>query len=287
VESQVAARTIAALIACTACGATARVDERAIQRNRHPNGAAHDALVAEAEKHWEARFDIAEARAAIAAWKKAVALEDDDVASYLGLAHGDYYLADTFLGGQEEIDVFEEGASFADRGLRALNKDFELRRNAGASVPQAALGVNVKTAAPLLFFWGLDEIRWADLKGWSTAAGVYKDVFAAIQMADRLDETIEHGGPARFFGAARAEAPAIAGGSLDESKTYFDRAVKIDPNWLETRYEIAKYYARKAGDQQLFEDSIKFVHDAPDDGVPEQKIAKRRAGELAPWSPSP
>jgi hypothetical protein len=271
-----------------ACGATARVDERAIQRGKHDaNKAAHDGLVAEADKHWAARMDEGETRAAIAAWRKAVAIEDDDVASYLGLAHGDYYLADTFLGGQEELDVFEEGAGFADRGLRALDKDYELRRNAGASVPQAALGVNVKAAAPLLFFWGLDEIRWADLKGWTTAAGVYKDVFAAITMADHLDETIEHGGPARFFGAARAEAPAIAGGDLDASKTFFDRAVKIDPSWLETRYEIAKYYARKSGDQQLFEDSIQFVLDAPDDGVPEQLIAKKRAKEIAGWSPPP
>jgi hypothetical protein len=91
----------------------------------------------------------------------------------------------------------------------------------------------------------------------------------------------------RFFGAARAEAPAIAGGSIDEAKTFFTRAVELEPDCLRTRVDLARYLARHLGDRSLYESSLKVVEETPSerlpDAIPEQEIAKRKGRALGPW----
>jgi hypothetical protein len=242
----------------------------------------------EAERLWPERLEEARLRAALGAWKQAVAVDDTDVASYTMAARASYLLADGFLafdGRKDELrKTFEDGAALADRGLRALSPRFEERRAAGAEVDQAAEGLG-KEAAPLLYWWGQNAIRWADAEGWTASMRIYKNVFHAIEQVRTLDPAYDHGGAERFFGAARAESPAVAGGDLGKSREHFERALAIAPLYLENHLQLARFYARRAGDEALYDRSMQLVLDTPasvlPDAVPEQELAKRKARKLS------
>jgi len=92
-----------------------------------------------------------------------------------------------------------------------------------------------------------------------------------------LDPAYDHAGADRFFGAARAESPAIAGGSLEKSRVHFARALELAPDYLENHLSRGMYYARRAGDAALYAQCLRRVLDAPPDGIPEQEIAKKKA----------
>ena len=286
----VTGRWIVAIGLAAACGSAPRVIERPVARA--PAASANDdhgRAIAEAEAAFAQRLDEAALRRAIAAWTRAIALRETDAAAHAALARAWFFLADGHLAfdparKDEMKRAYEQAAAYAERGLRALSPAFEQRRRAGASVDAAARDLGAP-AAPLLYWWALCAIRWADLDGWTTAAGIYKEVFRVMELAGRLDPRVDHSGPDRFFGAARAESPAIAGGSLPESRRFFDRAVARDPDYLETQLQIARTLARRAGDRAMFEAALKKIATTPSDrvrdAVPEQEVARRKARTMA------
>jgi hypothetical protein len=274
------------LLALAACGPATPVVSRPVVRGGEKTG--HTEAVAEAERRFAGRADEKELRAAIEAWRRAVTLRDDDAQSYLMLARASYLLADGFLlfDGRtaEAVDALEASFQAADRGLRARFPEYEKIRKVGGEVDQAALRLG-KEAAPFLYWYALSLIRWADQKGRFTAARVYERVFRLIEMVRGLDPHLDGAGPDRFFGGARAEAPKIAGGSMPESRKFFERALALEPDYLENHLQFARYYANKAGDEKLFEYHMRIAlegaTDTLPDSIPEQLIARKKAKAYA------
>jgi TRAP transporter T-component len=276
-----------AFLVLAACGASAPVVTRTVVRGGEAK-AGHAEAVAEAEGHFAKRLDERELRLAIAAWRRAVTLRDDDAASYLMLSRALYFHVDGFLlveGRKQEAEAeLEEGFKAADRGLRARFPKYEQLRKAGGEVDQSALGLG-KDAVPFLYWYAHNLIRWADLKGRFTAARVYERVFRLMEMVRTLDERFDHAGAVRFFGAARAEAPAIAGGSMSESRKFFERALWLEPDYLENHLQMAQHYAKNAEDEKLYRYHLEIARkgkaEAIPEAVPEQEIARKKAMKLA------
>ena len=245
---------------------------------------------AQADTLWADRLDRKSLEGAIAAWKQAVASADDDARSWLMLARAQYFLGDGFLD-LEHADndlvtqTFEDGATFADRGLRALSPTYEERRHDGLEVDEAAAGLGPEVV-PFIYWWGLNAIRWADRKGWTAAARVYKHVLRCMEIVAALDPGFDHAGAERYFGAFYSAAPGLAGGDTDKGKTNIDRALARSPEYLGTWVVLADRYAKKVGDHALYEKARQHVLDTPSeavpDSVPEQEIAKKKARMLAP-----
>ena len=53
--------------------------------------------------------------------------------------------------------------------------------------------------------------------------------------------------------------PAIAGGDMEKSKVYFDKAVDAGPEWLVNRWGRGRYYYRKVGDLDALRDDLEWV----------------------------
>src|SRR5262249_54069077 len=140
----------------------------------------------------------------------------------------------------------------------------------------AALGAD---AAPLLYWWGQNAMRWADLAGRFTAARTYKVAKRVMEQVARLDPTYDHAGAERWLGSFYAEAPAIAGGDLRQSRVHFDRALALDPEFLGNHLDFAQRYARRAGDAAAYAASLERVRVTPARS-PEEEIAKKKAARL-------
>ncbi len=255
-------------------------------------GAADVAARVEAERLWSQRLDEHQLRAAITAWKRAVATVDSDADSWLMLSRASYFLGDGFLDlshapDDEVARAFEDGAAYADRGLRALSPAYEARRQAGMAVDEAAADLGVE-AVPYIYWWGLNAIRWADRRGFTAGLRVYKHVLHVMEQVQRLDPEYAHAGADRFLGAFYTDAPGVAGGDVDKGRAYLERAVALAPAYLETRVVLAERLAPKVHDVRLFEENLRLIHETPAaavaDSIPEQEIAKKKAARLA-WRP--
>jgi len=280
-------RRLVFVVCFAACGSTPREIGRTVARQT-PAADRHAAAWEEARRAWDKRADEAALREAIARWTEAVALRDDDHEAYTMLARAYFFLADGFivLDGKragELPDAFEQGLINADRGLRALSPQYEQRRQGGQSADEAIAGLG-REAAPLLYWYASNLIRWAHVKGTFTVMREYKRAHRFMHAVERLDPDYYYGGADRYFGMFLAGAPGIAGGDLKQAKMRFEAALRRAPAFFETHVLYAELYAVKAGDKQLYLSSLRYVLDTPaevlPEVVPEQSKAKKKAAAL-------
>jgi tetratricopeptide (TPR) repeat protein len=258
--------------------------------------AARDDLAAawaEAERHFAARADEAELRAALAAAERATVVDPTDVRPWLLLARGRLLLADGFLvfaaeagdagAKRERRELLERGAEAAERGLRAASPELARLRDQGAPLT-SAIDVLGPDAAPLLYFWAQNRILWAAESGLATTIANFDAVFRVMERAAALDPAVWYGGPDRFFATMFAAAPAVAGGDMDKARRHFEASLALAPAYGETRVLYAALYAKKVGDRELFVRLLEEVLAIPEDALPElaaeQAIARRKARAL-------
>lgn len=282
----VGAGLVASLVGC---GPSPRSLSSPVQRGHE----APAEVIAEAQALWEGRLDRAKLDGAIAAWKRAVAVADDDAASWLMLSRATYFLGDSFMDLERtpkpvQARVFEDAAAYADRGLRALSARYERRRTGGAEVEVAAADLGPE-AAPYLYYWALGTIRWAEKVGWTAGMKVYKPVGRVMEQVERLNPAFDHGGADRYLGAFYATAPSAAGGDPGKGRAYFERAIAQDPMYLDNYLVMAHRYAVTVHDGRLFEANVRFVALTPSavipDSIAEQEVTKVKAQRLAAAHP--
>ncbi|HVV87791.1 MAG TPA: TRAP transporter TatT component family protein [Kofleriaceae bacterium] len=278
----VAASTVAG------CGPAATSMGGGIRRGAATDQAAYDAAVAAGNTAWDQRADRTQLEAAIARWEEAVKLKDDDVATYEKLARANYLLADGWLSFEPEhkqqlLDTYAKGYGYAERGLKAQNKDVEARLDAGVDLKDACALVD-KEGIGLLYWYATNLGKWGNAQD-ITVVLTYKDrIYAIMQRVFDLDTQFFYGAADRYFGAYYAIAPSFAGGDLDKSWQHFQETMRIAPNYTATWNLIAEFYAPKRQDEKLFDDMTQKVLDAPGDIIPElapeTAVEKRKAEAL-------
>jgi tetratricopeptide (TPR) repeat protein len=278
---------IACVLLAAACGATAKGPGQKI--NRAPlaqdQTAAHKAAVDAGDAAWAERSDEAKLRAALAKWEEAVKIMPSDHETYAKLARGHYFLADGFLAfDPAKVDEFlathEKGYDYAQQGMAAISADFEKRRHAGTKIEDAVMVLG-PDAVPLMYWYATNLGKWAKFKGMPTMLKHKDRIFTVISRVAELNPDYFYGAADRYFGAYYAVAPAFAGGDLNKSNDYFQKALAKEPKYLATYVLIAENYAPKVQDQALFERHLKFVIEAAEDIipelVPEARVEKKKA----------
>jgi tetratricopeptide (TPR) repeat protein len=282
---------LAAAAVAAACGANPKGLGQKI--NRTPlsaeQAAAAKAAVDAGNAAWDQRADEAKLREAIAKWEEAIRLNPADWETYVKLARANYFLADGYLFFDESKHVeflatYEKGLNIAEMGMAALSTDFERRRHAGTKIEDAAMVLGPE-AVPLMYWFATNLGKWAKAQNSMPTLLKHKDrIFKIMSRVYELGPDFFYGAPDRYFGAYYAVAPAFAGGDLQKSREYFDKAIKREPKYLATYVLIAENYAPKMQDRTLYETQLKYVLEAPEDIlpdlVPEAKAEKRKAEKL-------
>ncbi len=275
-------------VALAGCGAAAGGVSGGIKRAAlDPSTATqHAALIAEGDTAFAARADRAQLETAIAKYEAAVALKDDDWQTYEKVARANYLLADGWLFFEKEtkkdllLATYKKGYDAAQRGISAQSVEVEKRLASGVDLKDAVALVD-RNGVGLMYWYATNLGKWGKEQD-ITVILRYKDrIFNMMSRVLELDPTYFHGAPDRYFGAYYAIAPTFAGGDLDKSWAHFQASLKIEPKYLATYNLIAENYAPKRQDAKLFEEMIKYVQDAPLDGVPgleaEAAVEKRKA----------
>jgi len=109
-------------------------------------------------------------------------------------------------------------------------------------------------------------------------------VQAAFERVIAVAPGIDHGNAHTYLGVLLAQRPQALGGSPEEARTHFERAIELsDGRNLMAKVLYAKYYARLVFDRQLHDRLLHEVLDAdPEAGdlTLSNELARQRAREL-------
>jgi hypothetical protein len=239
---------------------------------------------------YAARADRAQLEAAIARYSEAVQLKDDDYQTYEKLSHAYYILADGWLYFEGEakkpelLATYEKGYAAAQRGLAALSPALEQRLATGVDLKDAVALVD-ESGVGLMYWYATNLGKWGNTQDITVVLKYKERIFNIMTRVEALDVKYFYGAPLRYFGAYYAIAPSFAGGDLDKSWTYFQKAIEFEPKYLATYNLIAENLAPKRQDEAMFDSMIEKVLAAPaDGGLPgleaEAAIEKKKAEAL-------
>jgi tetratricopeptide (TPR) repeat protein len=101
---------------------------------------------------------------------------------------------------------------------------------------------------------------------------------AFVARSIELDPDYYNASGYTFMGVATASEMAA---DLEEAKAYFEKAIaRTEGRALTTQVNMARYYAVKTGNRELFDQLLQEVMDA-NDPLPEARLANRMARERA------
>jgi hypothetical protein len=194
-------------------------------------------LTGEGDALWEQRGDQQKLVEAIAKWEAAAALAPSvDVASKLARAH--YLLGDGYYAVADKLEErdaeYQKGLDWATTALKMAAPEFAAAMAAGAKHADA-IQKAPKEAVPAMYWYASNLGKWAAAKGFATRLKYKDDIKATMDHVKALDEQYFFAGPWRYFGAFEALTAGIAGGDLGKSKTNFEKAVMLAPNYLGTK----------------------------------------------------
>ena len=256
-----------------------------LNTSTNANRLDYEYLIKEGELYWEKRANPKSAKMATLYFEKAFELNPQNFELTVSLSRA-YY----FQGYYIEIDpakrdtLYLKGASAALTGFQ--NTAFFQSFADTASTDNLKLQITAIRKAPVetipaLYWWAENFGRYLTTKPVLKRIESREIIETAMHRIATLDEDYYYGGPTRFFGTFYSRLPGVP---LDRAKSNFDQSLSDSPDYLGTRVLRARYYHTKLGNQDLFEEDLKYVINADPsilpDAMPENLFEQEKAKEL-------
>ncbi len=168
-------------------------------------------------------------------------------------------LSDADPKGPELLPLFEKSKNYAFECLLLVPEFRALMETTKNRVDKDAVALVPKPYASVLLLMASAWGRSAQLRGTFAEMADHPKLVVLARRALELDETVQFAGPHRFFGAYYAALPGIAGGDMKKSRTHFDRAIELAPQFLDNHVMLASDWALEEGDRDLARREIEFV----------------------------
>ena len=173
------------------------------------------------------------------------------------------------------------------KGMYAKGKDlgftFMEREGLQCDLPMEAflerLALMNEDTVPLLFWTGNCWGSWVNLSRDNPAAIIQlPKVEAIMKRIVELDDEYYFGGGHLVLGVLNASRPRMLGGNPEQARVHFERALEISARrFLMIHLFYAKYYCIQVMDRECFDDTIQEILAAPEDLLPEQRLANEVA----------
>lgn len=249
----------------------------AVEAASSPTSAA-EALIAEADQHWESRGIKDQLELALQKYEQAYSADPRNRHVAGRLVRGWYFLADAHTDEKEQkLANWDKAINWGKKCL-AINDGFKAKIDAGAKEAEA-IGEASKEDVPCLYWTASSLGKWA--KGYGIAKALkHKDTIVAyITRVGELQPDYFYGASDRYWGAYYSVLPSFAGQDLPKSKTHFDKSIEISPEYLGTRVLLAENWAVKSQSKAAFIKNLNIVIEADSNAVPE--IAPENRAEQA------
>lgn len=241
------------------------------------------AALAEGDRAFAGRRELARVADALAAYGRAAALRPGDPAPELRIARAEGYAGLAAEDPARAREAWDASARAAERALRALAPGWAQAIDQGEDPAAAAARVEAP-GAEALYWLALGTLRAAQASGYAAVLAVKDAALAMMARAAALDERVDAAGPHRALGAWRAALPVAAGGGAAAARAHFDRARALFPDEPLARVAEAETYAVLVQDRALFErllgEALEPGPGGDPDRAPERELARRRAKAL-------
>ncbi len=233
---------------------------------------------------WESdRTSAAALDAIIGKLETFTAANSDHQEALILLSRALYFRADGFTEDVEEKKaLWERGVTVGEAAMSA-DASFKARIDKGEK-PSEAVTALQKDDQMAIYWTATNLGKWARASGFSTLVKYKGYVAKMMTHCLALDETAYYAGPVRYWGAFYAVAPGFAGGDMNKSREFFEKAKSMNPEAFSTYVLYADTYAVKSQDRELFDSLLKYVLETPSDVipelVPEQDVEKKKAQAL-------
>ena len=233
---------------------------------------------------WESdRASAAALDAIIAKLETFTAANSDHQGALILLSRALYFRADGFTEDVEEKKALWERGVTVGEAAMAADAAFKARIDKGEK-PSEAVTALQKDDQMAIYWTATNLGKWARASGFSTLVKYKGYVAKMMTHCLELDETAYYAGPVRYWGAFYAVAPGFAGGDMNKSREFFEKAKSMNPEAFSTYVLYADTYAIKSQDRELFDSLLKHVLETPSDVIPElipeQDVEKKKAQAL-------
>jgi hypothetical protein len=232
---------------------------------------------AKADAFWTGRGNPDTARLALAAYLEAAASPSAD-AALLARTSRAYYLVANYVETEasKKDSLFLKGVEIAERAM-SLHPGFVKVFQETKDEKKAVLELGAESIEAI-YWYSANLGKWASTKSLMVRLGNKSKLEAYSKKVLDLDEKFFHGAPHRFFGALPTKVP---GGDLKLSKSHFEKALAIEPNYFGTRTLYAELYATKAQDKETFHKQLDYVIATPASSLPDSEPENRYEQDLA------
>ena len=254
-----------------------------------------EAMMAEAEEHWNQREEREHVEAAIEIWEQCLHVPTpgdrrEDLYPVLHrLSRAHYFLTDGHVRFEDRPDWtqamlagFQHGVEYGHLALSVSNEEFNRALAYETPIPQA-VEVTTVDDIPAMYWYSTNMGKWAVLDGIATILAHKDDIAAIMSRVQVLDREYFYGASDRYFGVYWTKVP-IGAPDLASSRSHFEMAIQINPEYLATRVLYAADYAPKVQDRALFEEQLNYVLNADVDVLPdvrqEQLVEQEKARRL-------
>jgi Tfp pilus assembly protein PilF len=231
--------------------------------------AAGDAVTLEAAMElWKERGTKEGLQRAIDALQAVVAAEPNNQDAMIATARAWYFMADGYTDTPEEKGpIFDKARDWGERAMLA-DAEYKARIDKGEKPAKAITALQQDDQ--MAIYWTASALgKWARIQGFSTLVKYKGYIAGMMEHCLGLDETVFYSGPIRYWATFYAVAPGFAGGDMTKSKEFYEKSIKMNPEYLATYVLFAEAYGRKAQDKELFKTNLQHVLDADVDATPE------------------
>lgn len=239
------------------------------------------ALPEDVQALWEKRADKAALKQALAQFEILHNRAPADREMMVYLSRGYFLLGELSLDDKKEkMKAYENSKKY---GLMGLSLNPEFKKLADKNMVEAAKMIK-KEDVPSAFWTAAALGRWSDLNGVMSSLKWKDPMLALITKVEELQPEYFYGAVYRFWAGFYALAPRLVGGDMKKSKEYFDKVLKMYPEYIGTKVAIAEQYHVENGDekkfQQLLEEVVKTPLNGPKDIGPENFLEQKKAEML-------
>ena len=239
--------------------------------------------LADAMELWKERGSKEGLQRAIDAFQAVVIAEPTNQDAMIMTARAWYFMADAYAETPEDKGpIFDKARDWGERAMLA-DAGYKAQIDKGEKPSKAVTALQKDDQ--MAIYWTASALgKWARLQGFSTLVKYKGYIAAMMQHCLELDETAFYGGPVRYWATFYAVAPGFAGGDMEKSKEWYEKSIKMNPEYLATYVLFAEAYGRKAQDKELFRTNLQHVLDADPNAtaelVPEHVVEQKKARAL-------
>ena len=250
---------LAAILAVSACGS-----EEAGWKSIKPATATGDvkALMASAEPLYTTADTGEKVKDVIAAYEKVLAVEPLNFEALSRLGEFTYLYAYIYAADEKDKALFyKKSILYCERAMYT-NPKFKELVDKGTPVWEAVNALSEREFFPIFYLYCATGNYWNECMGAFSKILHFNGVKRNKKLLERMtaiNPDAMGGNVHMLWGAFNSIVPGYMGGDMKKSAEYFDRAIKVNPDFLVHYYVRARYLDTGKNNREAFRKDLNYI----------------------------